>query len=189
MIFYKKQSFFKDCRGMTLVETTVAMGIIIIGVMASLTLLLSSFNSTGKNEQEIVVVNIAREGIEILRALRNNRLDNNNEPVDIFDGSYDGLSYIVDSLDNFGLQTTADDTAISFCGNCQLFLKDGRYVHDPSGSPTTFKRLVRIENYSSHEKVIVSIVSWQYKGHTSSYLLETHLTNWTNWLDSLKLFN
>jgi len=158
--------------------------------------MLSSFNYIQSSEDEIVVVNLAREGLEIVRSIRNN---NSNPPlgetttVNIFDGTFDNESYIIDSGDNSTLGTGNQVTNISAgdinqCNTgdhaaCRLYLTpSGRYTHDAAaGQPTNFSRLVTIapspDNYS-YEKLITSTVSWQVKGKIHTLSLETRLTDW-----------
>ncbi|HOZ36724.1 MAG TPA: hypothetical protein PLR18_02750 [bacterium] len=190
------KKFFSSSPGLTLLETTIALGILMLGILASLTLMLSSFNYIQSSEDEIVVVNLAREGLEIVRSVRNN---NSNPPsgetdvVDIFTGTFDNKSYLVDSGDNSTLgisnqvaNISAGDINQCNAGDnapCRLYLtSSGRYTHDyTAGEPTTFSRLVTIfsspDGYS-YEKKIVSTVSWQVKGRTHVLSLETRLTDW-----------
>ncbi len=181
--------------GLSLLETTIALGILMVGVLASLTLMLSSFNYIQSSENEIVVVNLAREGIEIVRSIRNNNSNPpvGQTPVNIFSGDFDNQSYVVDSDVNTTLSasntlnlTTAGD--ISQCvsntsNDCDLYLTpDGRYTHSPSAGdqPTDFQRLVTITPSPDHlyEKIITSTVSWQIKGRPHTFSLETRLTDW-----------
>jgi len=182
----------KNKTGLTLLETTIALGILMIGILASITLMLSSFNYIQATEDEIVVVNLAREGLEIMRSVRNN---NSNPPVgqtkiDIFSGSYDNQSYVVDSSVNATLSPgnyLFGVTNISQCSGgtntaCTLYLTPaGRYTHDPTGNErTSFSRLIIIApspDYS-YEKIITSTVSWQTKNKISTFSLETRLTDW-----------
>jgi len=46
-----------NSQGLTLMETTITLGILMIGVLATVTLLLATFNYAQQSEQEIVVVN------------------------------------------------------------------------------------------------------------------------------------
>ncbi|OIO17307.1 hypothetical protein COV56_02730 [Candidatus Kuenenbacteria bacterium CG11_big_fil_rev_8_21_14_0_20_37_9] len=178
-----RKRFFNQ-QGMTLVETTVALGILMVGIMASLVLMLSTFNFAERNEQEIIVVNLAREGVEAVRALRN------NQAIDLFDGSYDNKNYIIDVDENFNLDNELFGiTSIEDCADCALMLINGRYLHGGGGAGTNFKRMITIENVSSSEKKILSRISWTHKGETHSFLLEANLTNWTNELENIKLFN
>ena len=164
--------------GFTLVETTIALGILVMGIMASLTLMMATFNFSKKSEQEIIVVNLAREGIEIARTLRNNGT--------LFSAS--AGDFIVDVNTNFNLNAEVTSGDIDNCNAtnaCQLYLAGGRYLHDV-GIPTSFKRMVTITDVSGDQKRIESKINWTHKGKTYNFVLETNLTNW---LEAVKLFN
>ena len=171
----------KNNSGLTLIETTIALGILMIGTLASLTLMLASFNYVQRTEHEIVVVNLAREGIEIMRSIRNNEDNLDLSDIDLFDGSYNNTSYIVDNNTTNDASDFISVIAASArqCADCSLYLKDGQYLHDDTGSETIFKRMITI-NPGTHdnEKIIISEVAWTVKGNTYSYKLEAHLTNW-----------
>lgn len=170
-------------KGLTLVETTVALGILMIGVMASLILLISTFNFAERSEQEIVVVNLAREGIEAVRTLRN------NNAVDLFSGGYDGKNFIIDVDENFNLDSEVGTSAIQECDQCILYLNNDRYLHNAAGAATNFRRMITIEDVSVSEKKVLSKVYWTLKGNSYEFLLETNLTDWTDELKNIKLFN
>ena len=190
---------FRSQLGLSLLETTIALGILMMGILASLTLMLSSFNYIQSSENEIVVVNLAREGLEIVRSVRNN---NSNPPVDqtpvnIFSGAFDNKSYVLDSSVNTTLGTSnlvanVDAGNISQCNSgantsCNLYLTpSGRYTHNSSDNePTAFSRLVTISPFVDstgtnhlYEKIITSTVSWESKGRVRTFSLETRLTDW-----------
>ena len=164
-------------------ETTIALGILMIGVLATVTLLLATFNYVQQSEQEIVVVNLAREGIEIARAMRNSEDPNKASDVDIFDNSYDNQKFHLDSDDpntaaTLSANSVTGANAASDCSQCQLYLNNGKYTHD-TGQLTNFKRMITVEpGDSNKEKKIISEVSWTFKGQTHSYTLEMYLTDW-----------
>lgn len=170
--------------GLTLIETTISLGLLMIGIMASVTLMLASFNRVEESEQEIVIVNLAREGIEIARAIRNNENANNPNDIDIFSGSYDGYGFNLDcTMVNTAMamasHTLYNVTDIKACANCSLYLKNGAFSHDASGEKTIYKRMVKIKpGVNSAEKIISSEVTWGTKGRTHSYVLEAVLTDW-----------
>jgi len=172
-----------NSQGLTLMETTIALGILMIGVLATVTLLLATFNYAQQSEQEIVVVNLAREGIEIVRAMRNSEDPNKASDVNIFDNSYDNQKFHLDSDDantvvSMALNSATGANTASACSQCQLYLNDGKYTHT-AGQATNFKRMITIEpGDSNKEKKIISEVSWTFKGQTHSYTLETYLTDW-----------
>lgn len=175
-----KQLTVKNCRAFTLIETVVALGVLLLGIIASLTLMLSAFNYVRRTEQQIVVVNLAREGIEIIRSVRNNEGDNSA----LFDIASE-QNFIVDTgtrdaatLLSFTNQVTAN--TLSQCAKCTLYLDNGRYTHTVTTEPTPFKRMITIapRGVADYEKTIISQVSWTDKGRTYNYTLEGLLTNW-----------
>ncbi len=179
-IFLNKYHFNQF--GLTLMETVIGLGILMIGILASLTLISSSFKFTQHSEDEIVVVNLAREGLEIIRSMRNNQSDSNPNDFNIFDLTVD-TNFIVDSQTN-NSNTTMNNNIVnaseaSNCSQCQLYFKNGQYLHDTSGEFTKYRRLIKIEDTSSpYERHIISEVSWKVKGKNYNYKLETYLTDW-----------
>ena len=61
--------FKKDNSGVTLIETIVALGILTVGIVAALSLMIGTISFSQSSEQSIVVVNLAREGIEMTRSI------------------------------------------------------------------------------------------------------------------------
>lgn len=170
----------RNQKGLTLIETTIALGILMMGIMSSLTLMLASFNYIRRTEQEIVVVNLAREGIELMRSARNN---SEAGGVDLFNSEIDDKNFILDSTDvgNFNVSAdyAIDETTISQCDECTLYIKNGKYVHDDTGDPTIFRRLITIKpSNSSNKKIVVSQVSWRVENKSFTYTLEGQLSNW-----------
>ena len=173
-------------QGLTLMETTIGLGILMIGILSSLLLMMSSFKYSRQSEYEIVVVNLAREGIEIVRAMRNNETDDDENDFDIFalteDSYYAFDALTTNSLTDVNAHKVTGATSAKDCNECRLYYKDGRYVHDSSdSSPTIFWRLIKIKNTNpsrAHEKKIISEVSWKVKNINYTYTLEAHLTDW-----------
>jgi len=175
-------------QGLTLIETTIGLGILMVGIMASLTVMFSSFQYSQQAEYEIVVVNLAREGIEIVRSMRNNEDDNDPTDFDIFtlteDSNYDfdiEDDNVADTLMENNLINTEYNITAADCNICSLYFKDGKYVHDSNGStPTIYNRLIKIEEVDTQPNVkrVISEVSWNIKNKTYSYTLETYLYDW-----------
>lgn len=152
-------------------ETIIALGVLTAGIITTLTLVISSVNFSRNSEQMIVVVNLAREGIEMVRAIRD---------TDGFDAIAAGDQVININLDNGDLGLiTADNNTLADCSNCALELYNGRYLHNTSGGEITiFKRMIIITDLSSYEKKVLSKVYWMERGREHSYILESYLTNW-----------
>lgn len=57
-------------RGFTLLETIIAISIVLFGVISIITLMLSSRLASDITSDEFVAINLAREGVEAVRAVR-----------------------------------------------------------------------------------------------------------------------
>ncbi len=164
---------FND-RGFSLIETIIALSILIVGIVASLSLTQSSLMTSKTNENIVISVNLAREGIELVRAIRDSRSMG-------FSSLVNG-EYIIDADDNFNLNSSADSSDIGQCNNCRLYLLNDKYTHNTSGSQTVFKRMVTISDGTSFscgggcEKIVTVYVLRD--GAPSPYKLSIHLTNW-----------
>ncbi len=122
-------------RGFTLIETFVAITILMIAVLGPLSLLSSALKNASYVQNEIIATYLAQEGLELVLDLRN------NGPL-----SYDGASgYLNGVLISFTTQKVTDYT-----GNICLNSISGYYtVADAnlcnSGDKSTiFKRTVTI---------------------------------------------
>jgi len=163
---------FKD--GQTLIETITAVTIISMSLVAILSLGTISIYYGTQSKEEVIASNLAREGIEIVRTIRDsNWLDPDKSA---FDGISDG-DWIVE-YNNTSLSVAADSGSITNCNNCVLFFNNF-YQHTASGSSTPYKRLVKVEPTANPDiKHITSTVLWTIKTRVRSYSLETYLTDW-----------
>ncbi len=161
-------------RGFSLIETIIALSILIVGILAGLTLTQRSVQTSKINEDVVIAVNLAREGIELVRAIRDSR---NLGFSTLVDGDY-----IVDTDANFNISTQADSSDVKLCNNCRLYFMNGKYVHNQAGSPTIFRRMVNISSGSNLscggvcEKIVTVYVFRE--GSPNPYKLVVHLTNW-----------
>ena len=170
-------NFFKDkLEGFTLLETLIALSIVVIGALGVFALLNSILKTAQVNKELIVTINLAREGLEIVRSIR--------------DSSSLGFTaltngdWVVDSSDNYSISAAATSGYITQCSNCQLYITNGQYSHaNLVGSQiTSFKRLVNISDGSilacggTCEKIITASVLRQ--GSGTPLELTVHLTDW-----------
>lgn len=155
-------------KGITLLETIVSLGILVIGVVASLSIATASLTFSQESEETLVVVSLAREGIEIVRTLR----DRDGLPALPSSGSR-----IVDARYIFHLNYPTDSDYIDYCNNCRLYISNNVYNHT-GGKQTNFRRMIKFYPVSDTERKVVSIVNWQERGRTHQFKLETYLTDW-----------
>lgn len=98
-----KFSIFKNNRGETIAETLIALSILAIGITLSSTLMANSLKNVNVSKNRVIAVNIAREGIEAIRSIRdtnwlkfsgNRRLCWNHFPENDIDEGCDGSNLI-----------------------------------------------------------------------------------------------
>lgn len=179
--------------GQSLMETIVAIGVMLIVIIAILGLTVSSIAGQKENEQQVVANNLAREGVELVRNIR----DSNwlNESVD-WDEGIDGNSHgIIDVKDSF---IDYDSSLLS-----RLYIdSEGLYLHDPddpTGRLSPFSRIVttqsiclpnlledavratRLGCLTGELKVgikVTSRVNWRDSGRPKSVFFESLLYDW-----------
>jgi len=155
--------------GFTLVETIVSLGILLMGIGASLTLMTSAIAFSRQTEDIVVVMNLAREGLELVRGLR----DTNGYGT-LTEGSW------VTDRNSTSLSVAASfsgGSGITACINCGLHLNNGQYLTTP-GTPTPYARYIEITDISPSEKQVSSYMRWTEHGRTHTYTLNTVLTDW-----------
>lgn len=158
-------------KGFTLVETIVSLGILLLGAAATLTLVTTTLSYSRQTENLVVVVNLAREGLELVRVIRD---------VQGFVSLPAGnTAWIIDRTST-SLTTSATfsgGSTIHDCTNCTLYLNNNEYQITP-GTATAYRRLININTLSTDEKEIISTLRWTEHGRVHTYQLATVLTNW-----------
>ena len=185
----------------SLIETIVAIGIIITAIVAILSVGMANLVLGGQSAERITAVNLAREGLEVVVAIRSsNWLDpDQNWPYGLANDIYI-LNYSTESLVNDGDESTEDAKGATFsgeetienCTNCYLCLQDGEgdesdndtYIH--CDSEDIFRRMISVssgddlgDNCAANcEKKVVSTVYWKERGYPHTISLEARLTDW-----------
>lgn len=162
----------KHCnRGFSLLETTVAVAILVAAVIGPLTLASSSIKSFSQAKNNLVAAGLAQEGVELMRNFRANN---------VFKGS--GWTVGMDScFSATGCQIDAATLEIAACGascsNLNLGQNSGLYSYG-AGAPTIFIRTINIETVSTNEIKIKVLLAWQERFGPQKFTLEEHLLNW-----------
>ena len=152
--------------GFTLFETIVAIGVIMVGLIAVLVLINNSLSYVSLIKDRLIAAHLNSEGLEIVRNIRDN---NWLQMLDWNNGLSDG--YYIISYDSLSLSSYAELPELL------INASNGLYNYS-SGNPSGFKRDISISNLSAYELRVISTVTWQKKGIVYINSVEDHLFNW-----------
>ncbi|MBU2082238.1 prepilin-type N-terminal cleavage/methylation domain-containing protein [Patescibacteria group bacterium] len=160
----KLRKLDKNNRGLTLLETIVAVGLIVVGLVAALSLITTSLFYVSNIYDRLVAANLTAEGIEVVRNIRdNNWLQNRGWNSGLADGDY---------------QVAYNLMALSSYNGFPLLLEFNGPYNYISGTITPYVRKISITNISANEIKVVSMVTWKRRGVTYSSAAEDRLFNW-----------
>jgi type II secretory pathway pseudopilin PulG len=150
-------------KGQLLIESLVAISVLIIGFLGIFGLLSRSLSLNNVISSQYIASNLAAEGIEVVKNLIDaNFIQNLPWNSGITDGSY-GVSFNSTSLNDL------QDQFLNLTPN-------NLYSYE-AGQPTPYKRDIVIVN-KGDEIQVNSIVTWQIRGGSYSITLEDHFFNW-----------
>ncbi len=172
MLSYRQRS--RELRGQGLLEVIIAFAVVGVGLGASLMLLLSSGIETRRTELRSIAANLAREGLEVVRAQR----DGNWLAGNAFDSglygttagtiTWDGIPVFVPVTNAWTLDFDADDPAGDLLGNGALMYSVASATGTtyrqqrgavPGGTATQFRRFLQVRaicaNPAGAEQLIV----------------------------------
>ena len=173
-------------RGFTLIETLVAITLITVAIVAPMALTVQSISVAYYARDQIIASNLAQEGIEVVRAVRDaNILQSAHgtatplfSNIPIGDGTTNPFE--VD-----GTKINVSDMIISSCGACTdpLEISGGEYAYTGIATPFTrtmhTKKLWSDSGGNAQEIQVTSKVSWQTASYqTESVTLVEDLYNW-----------
>ncbi len=154
------KSIFQQ-KGQGLLETTVAVGVVVTALVGSITLVAFSLRSTTSTINRLIAQNLAWEAIEVAVNLR----DSNYLAGDPYDTVLTGG----DTTAIFTFNESSNIWSVNFSPNALtdpatvLYREGGLYrqaIPAPSGSATQFRRLVELDSASPEQIIITSTVQW-----------------------------
>lgn len=154
-------------KGFTLIEAIVALVLVTIATGPVLILATSSINVASRIEHNLIAANLAQEGIEAVRNIR----DTNWLTEVSFDNNLPVGTWRV-------VWNTVSGGLIAVGSNPVLKKNNGLYNYT-SGIDTIFRRTVTISKPNSSELVLISSVIWTERGGLNRNIsAEAHLFDW-----------
>lgn len=152
-------------RGFILAEGIIASSIIATAIVGILALLAASLRQAQFAKSQFIASQLALEGIEIVRAIRDENWINGRQwNFGLSPGDYQA-QYNSTSLDQFIGSPLRFDSA------------SGLYQYDV-GTNTEFTRRLIVSNIGADEIRVISRLSWTVRNTPFSIDVEEHLFNW-----------
>jgi prepilin-type N-terminal cleavage/methylation domain-containing protein len=153
-------------RAFTLVEVLVALAILSVGLVPAFYHVTGAILLAGRIRDSLITANLAQEGIEIVRSIR----DENWFNLDDYD---DGLSIVCVN----GCSVQHDSRSLrNEEGPLLLDPATGLYQYD-NGDPTPYTRTITIVPSAGGLRVD-STVTWEYRRQQREFTVRAYLYDW-----------
>lgn len=170
----------RNQRGQSLIETIIALSIIVSGLGGAVTLVTYSLRSSESTLNRLIAQNLAAESIEVVTNIR----DSNYLAGDAFnaalDGGPDGTAIAV--FDEATNTWTIDFAPNAFTEPTTTLYQQGGVYRQSSasiaGTATPFKRLITLDNSNADEIHVTAEVQWSERGQVKRMGMERTLYNW-----------
>ncbi|EKE19313.1 MAG: hypothetical protein ACD_9C00051G0003 [uncultured bacterium] len=174
----QKVCLFSSKNGFSLIEVLITLMILSVGISAITALMTGNIRTTVNAKNQIIASELAQEGIEMVRNIRESNIvagrdsftnlmhtTTINQTLCRIDYDDDVLTWKIDDAANCN-----QGAAGLGAGNYRLYLKNGFYSHDSTGSSTKFARRMVFSQQDEngdpdtsanpYRILVRSIVSW-----------------------------
>jgi prepilin-type N-terminal cleavage/methylation domain-containing protein len=159
-------------KGFTLVETLVAITVLLLAISGPLTIATNSLIATQIAKDQLTANLLAQEGIELVRWQRDTNILAGNDWLNLFNQCSTSEGCIVDVVSREFRACGSTCEALNYSESSSLYLYG-------SGESSGFTRKVWYEPVSGVEIRVVSEVAWTQKSNkTKTFRLEESLFNW-----------
>lgn len=154
-------------KGFTLVESMIAVGLLVTGVVGVLTLVSRSIGFSGLAFNRLTAANLAQEGIEVVRNIRDTNWIN-------------GLAWDNGLADgDYQLDYSSKPPLAAYDPAQTLSLDDNGYFNYAIGKATVYQRKITIKHMGADQIQVKATVSWIGRGGGNfETIVEDRLFNW-----------
>lgn len=180
------KSHLRRNRGMTLIETLVAVSILAVAIVAPMSLTIQSLLSAYYARDQVVAFNLAQEAIESVRSVRDGNIlrialnipEGSCTPTNLLCGIPIGADFMIDTRDNE--MTRCDIDGTPECSPLQTDPAQTLYGYQSGWTATPFTRTVRAEfvDVEQNEVRITVTVTRPGSGAFPSVVLHENLYRW-----------
>lgn len=178
--------------GQTLLETIIAIGIILVGVLGTIALVIANMQAARQGIDRVTAANLAREGLEVVRNMRDgNWLQSKTSSSDWTTGFIGQANDAIPAFNSTTFQWSLDFTIdgqpdLTTAPGAQVFQMDddSHLFLQPQQGVSVATPYYRIIEFTpslggdDNKLGIVARVEWKERGVKHKVILEDHLTNW-----------
>jgi Tfp pilus assembly protein PilV len=167
-------------RGFTLIETFVAISILLVSLVGPLSIAAKSLQSAYYSRDEITASYLAEEGLEYVRAVRDqNYLTGNADWL----AGLDGTSGAPNCVNAFCTVDYVHFKAAACAGTCTgtpLVIDAAGLYNQQTGNTSIYTRALNIHTIAGapNEVDVEVTVSWQAGTIARSFIISEHLFSW-----------
>ena len=159
----------------SLLETIVVLAVVTIGLLSIMTLMTNSLKAQTLNRNTLVAYNLAQEGLELIRNVRDTNWRSGLTWNQGFVGTPAGLNYKVDYL-HFTPMAVNDISE----ARLQIASSTAYYLHDENSSNSVFSRLITVKaaTTTAPSSSVTALIEWNEQGQKRHFELTTELYDW-----------
>jgi len=189
-----KKYYKNKKKGFTLVETLIAIAILVVAVLAPLAIAQSGLQGARYAQDQLTAIFLAQEAVELVKSQVYSNM-NETPPVDWLRYLNDGspADCITRDCEVSGPRPTDQSAGlpirecIAGANACKVYLDTGSNLYTSSftgDTQTKFTRAIRLTPIAAptplntQEKVTVTVTWKAQDGTSKNYALSDHITNW-----------
>lgn len=176
-LIFNMSSQSHNKKGFTLIETLVAIAIIMLSVAGPLVIAQKGIASAVYARDQVISSYLAQDAVEYVRSIRDNNLINNRQWLTNLSECYPNKYCTVDTITGTKTTFTYGASNVAF----PVLLYDGNnYGYLPGGQNTSFKRSVNISDVgssNSNEAVITVEMYWKTGAFPQKFVIKEHIFN------------
>ena len=174
---YRLQVTAKPRRGFTLIETLVAISVLLLSLAGPLSIASSALRNAHFARDEVTAYYLAQEAIEYVRAIRDQNFLSNRPWLQGLDET--------SAVSCIGVNCSVDipNFTHALCGTTCPFLKisaSGGLYNQSSGEDSIYRReftLSRVDG-ADEEATISVTVTWQTNGLARAFIISENIFHW-----------
>lgn len=168
----------KKEHGFTLVETLVAVALLVVGVTAAFSAAGAGLTTSSVSKDQVVAIYLAQEGIEKIRNVRDsNALAGNSWLSNLAANGSDPCRF------GYSCRADAITGVLTRCpsGGCPVVRQDsatGFFGYNSAWTPTKFTRTITLTQVNANEVSMLVTVSWTRGLVTRTFRVRENILNW-----------